>query len=187
VEHAPHYLGRHPKGAIVKKVLRGGIAALVAAAVLAGTAWAGTASSQAKTIPFVGSYKGMATVKINDNVADIAAAGAGKATLLKASKITGKGKGDSSGASTTGCVPFTGPGSIVNTKGVKLNFLVTPGATGCGSEDKSVPVSITGRVKITKGTKAFKGAKGTLKLTGSYSQESGAFAIKLTGKVTLPK
>jgi hypothetical protein len=173
----------------VKNVLRAGVVALaaVAAVLVVGTAWAGTAAGQARIIPFVGTYKGNATVKITDSVADIAAAGAGKATLLQASKITGKGKGNSSGAADTGCVPFTGPGSIANTKGVKLNFLVQPGATGCGSEDKSVPVSITGRVKITSGTKAYKGAKGTLKLTGSYSQESGAFSIKLTGKVTLPK
>lgn len=173
----------------MRNVLRAGAVALAAvvAVLVVGTAWAGTVAGQARIIPFVGTYKGNATVKITDNVADIAAAGAGKATLLKASKITGKGKGDSSGASDTGCVPFTGPGSMANTGGTKLNFVVLPGSTGCGDQDKSVPVSVSGKAKITTGTKAYKGAKGTLKFSGTYSQESGAFSIKFTGKVTLPR
>lgn len=171
----------------MKNVLRAGVVALATAGIFVSAAWAGGAGSQAKIVPFVGSYKGQASVKITDNVADIAAAGAGTATLLKASKITGKGKGDSSGASETGCVPFTGPGSMANAGGTKLNFVVLPGSTGCGDQDKSVPVSVSGKAKITSGTKAYKGAKGTLKFSGTYSQESGAFAIKFTGKVTLPK
>ena len=167
----------------MRRVLRAGVVAALVAAVLACTALAGGTTTQAKVIRFVASYKGLATVKVTDNVADIAASGAGTATLLKASKITGKGKGD---ASVTPCVPFTGPGSMVNARGTKLSFLVLPGSTGCGDQDESVPVSVTGRAKIVSGTKAYKGAKGTLKFSGVYDRQGGAFSIKFTGKVTLP-
>jgi hypothetical protein len=175
-----------PKGATVRTLLRIGLAALVAVAAtaLVGSAWATSASPQKRVIPFVATFKGMATVKVTDNVADIAATGAGKATLMKATKITGKGKGD---ASVTPCVPFTGPGSMSNASGTKINFVVTPGSTGCGDQDESVPVSLSGHAKIVSGTKAYKKAKGTLKFTGVYDRQGGAFTIKFTGKVTVPK
>jgi hypothetical protein len=172
-----------PKGVVVRIVLRAGVMAVVVTSLLAGSAWAGTVTSQAKIIPFVATFKGLATTKVTDNVVDIAASGAGKATLMKATKITGKGKGD---ASQQPCVPFTGPGSMTNTTGTKLNFVVLPGSTGCGDQDESVPVSVTGRAKITSGTKAYKGAKGALKFSGVYDRQGGAFSIKFTGKVTVP-
>jgi hypothetical protein len=171
----------------VRTLPRIGLAALVvlAASALVGSAWATGASPQkAKVIPFVATFKGMATVKVTDNVADIAASGAGTATLMKATKIAGKGKGD---ASVTPCVPFTGPGTMINAKGTKISFAVLPGSTGCGDQDESVPVSVSGRAKIVKGTKLYKGAKGTLKFSGVYDRQGGAFSIKFTGKVTLPK
>jgi hypothetical protein len=166
----------------VRTILRVGVAASIATALLAGSAWAGTVSSQSRVIPFVATFKGLATTKVTDNVVDIAASGAGKATLMKATKITGKGKGD---ASQQPCVPFTGPGSMTNATGTKLNFVVLPGSTGCGEQDESVPVSVTGRAKIVSGTKAYKGAKGTLKFSGVYDRQGGGFSIKFTGKVTV--
>lgn len=168
----------------MRALLRLGVAMAVATALLAGTAWAGTTTSQARIIPFVANFKGLATTKVTDTVVDIAASGAGKATLMKATKIVGKGKGTSSGDP---CVPFTGPGSMTNTSGTKLNFVVLPGSQGCGDQDESVPVSVSGRAKITSGTKVYKGAKGTLKFSGVYDRQGGAFTIKFTGKVTLPK
>ena len=165
-------------------LLRVGVAASIAAALLAGTAWAGTTASQVRIIPFVANFKGLATTKVTDNVVDIVANGAGTATLMKATKIAGKGKGD---ASQQPCVPFTGPGSMTNATGTKLNFLVLPSSQGCGDQDESVPVSVKGSAKITSGTKAYKNAKGTLRFSGVYDRQGGAFTIKFTGKVTLPK
>lgn len=170
----------------MRALLRIGVGALVvvAATALVGSAWATGASSQkAKVIPFVASFTGMATVKVTDNVADIAANGAGKATLMKTTKIVGKGKGD---ASVTPCVPFTGPGTMSNTTGTKVNFVVLPGSTGCGDQDETVPVSVSGRAKIVSGTKVYRKAKGTLKFSGVYDRKGGAFTIKFTGKVTVP-
>lgn len=170
----------------MRTLVRAGVVALAlaAATAVAGAAWAADAGTQVKVVPFVASFKGLATVKVNDNVADITASGAGTATLMKATKIAGKGKGD---ASVTPCVPFTGPGTMTNATGTKISFTVLPGSTGCGDQDESVPVSVTGKAKIVSGTKAYKRAKGTLKFSGVYDRQGGAFSIKFTGKVTLPK
>ena len=168
----------------MKALLRTGVVAAMATALLAGTAWADTTTSQARIIPFVANFKGLATTKVTDTVLDISATGAGTATLMKATKITGKGKGD---ATQQPCVPFTGPGSMTNATGTKINFLVLPSSQGCGDEDESVPVSVKGSARITSGTKAYKGAKGTLRFSGVYDRQGGAFTIKFTGKVTLAK
>jgi hypothetical protein len=170
------------KGATVKMFVRTGAVAIgvVIAAVVIGTAWAGTAASEAKIVPFTAKYAGTATVKITDGIADIAANGAGTGTPIGKSKITGKGKGDST---VQPCVPFTGPGSMTGIKG-NINFLVLPGSSGCGDEEGNV-FSVSGRAKVTKGTKAFKTAKGTLKFTGVYDRGQGTFSIKFIGKLTV--
>ena len=164
----------------MKRFLQAGVVALVAttAAVVVGAAWAGTTASDAKIVPFTAKYAGTATVKITDGIADIAANGVGAGTPIGKSKITGKGKGDSTQQP---CVPFTGPGSMTGIKG-NINFLVLPGASGCGDEEGNV-FSVSGRAKVVKGTKVFKTAKGTLKFTGVYDRGQGTFSIKFTGKL----
>ena len=175
---------RVPKGVVVKSLLRGGVVALAgaAAALLVGTAWGAGAATQPRIVKFSGSYAGLATVKITDNVADIAASGAGTGTLLGASKVTGKGLGD---ASQQPCVPFAGPGSLFNTKGTKILFKVLPGSQGCGDEEGNV-FSVSGRAQVLGGTKVYRKAKGALKLTGVYDRGAGTFKVKLTGKITVP-
>ena len=71
-----------------------------------------------------------------------------------------------------------------NAKGSKLNFQVLTGSSGCGDEEGNV-FSITGRAKVLGGTKIFKKAKGTLKLTGVYDRGQGTFKVKFSGKLTL--
>lgn len=167
----------------MKKVLRAGAVALVTAtaATVVGAAWAGTAS-EAKIVSFTAKYAGTATTKVTDSVATIAANGAGTGTLIGKSKITGNGLADTSQQP---CVPFTGPGSMANTTGTKILFKVLPGSTGCGDEEGNV-FSVTGRAQVTGGTKAFRKAKGSLKLTGVYDKGQGTFSVKFTGKVTVP-
>jgi hypothetical protein len=152
----------------------------VAAALLVGAASAGS-TSQAKIVLFTAKYAGTATVQVNDNVADISAAGVGTGTLIKKSKIVGKGTGDSSQQP---CVPFTGRGSMANATGTKIIFQVLPGSSGCGDEQGQV-FSVVGRAKVLGGTKAFRKAKGTLKITGVYDRGAGTFSVKFTGKVTV--
>jgi hypothetical protein len=153
--------------------------AAIAAALLVGTAWAGT-SAQAKIITFTASYAGKANVKVTDNVADISASGAGKGTLIGASTVKGIGQGD---ASQQPCVPWGGKGTMANTKGSKINFEIVNGS-GCGDEEGQV-FSITGRAKVLSGTKLFKKAKGLLKVTGTYNRGAGTFAVKFSGKLTV--
>jgi hypothetical protein len=168
----------------VKNVLRGGVVALVAiaAVLVVGTAWAGTSAEAKKIVTFKGKYAGTAVVKVTDNVADISATGPGLGTLIGKSKVTGKGKGD---ASQQPCVPFAGTGVIANTKGSTIKFSVIPPSSGCGDEEGNV-FSISGKAKVTGGTKLYKKAKGTLKLTGVYDRGAGSFSITFSGKITVP-
>jgi len=156
--------------------------AAAAAALLVGAAWAGTTSEAKKIVSFKAKYAGTATVKITDNVADIAATGPGLGTLLGKSKVTGKGKGDSS---VQPCVPFVGTGVIANTKGSTIKFSVIPPSSGCGDEQGNV-FSISGKAKVTGGTKLYKKAKGTLKMTGVYDRGAGTFSVSFKGKLTVP-
>jgi hypothetical protein len=155
---------------------------LAVAAVCAGSATAGSAAT--KIVPFTASFKGNATVTVTDQVASISTTGAGVGSplLMGAAKITGTGTGD---ASQQPCVPFTGTGSMVGTKG-KLFFKVVPGSQGCGDE-AGQSFTVTGHALVTKGTGKLLKAKGTLKLTGTYDRGAGTFTVKFTGKLTLPK
>ena len=155
-------------------------AALLGAAIAVGVALAGR-TSPADVVAFKASFAGKATVKVTDNVADIAAEGPGTATVIGASQVSGKGKGD---ASKQPCVPFTGDGVITASKGpTTLRFSVLPGSSGCGDEAGKL-FSITGKAKVTGGTGAMAGASGTLKLTGIYDRGAGTFSVKFSGSVT---
>lgn len=168
----------------MKNVLRAGVVALVAvaAALVVGAAWAGTATEAKKIVTFKAKYAGTAAVKVTDDVADISATGPGLGTLIGKSKVTGKGKGD---ASQQPCVPFSGTGLMSNTTGTTIKFQVLPSSSGCGDEEGNV-FSISGRAKVTGGTKLYKKAIGTLKLTGVYDRGAGTFSITFTGKITVP-
>jgi hypothetical protein len=151
------------------------VVALITA--MAGTALAGAVGNVKVTL-FKATYAGQAVVKKTDNLLDISATGVGTGTVIGKGKITGIGKGD---ASVTPCVPWTGKGTMSSAK-AKLLFKVNPGATGCGSEEDPL-VSIVGRATITKGTGKFLKARGTLKLTGTYNQDTGKFSIKFNGRI----
>lgn len=166
--------------------VRTGAAALAAMvlALVVGVTWAGAAGTAAevKVVKFTARYAGLATVQVTDDVANIAANGAGKGTLLGRSKVTGRGLGD---ASARPCVPFSGRGSMFNAKKTKLNFQMLTGSQGCGDEEGNV-FSVVGRAKVLGGTKAYKKAKGTLKLTGVYDRGQGTFSVKFSGKLRIP-
>ena len=153
---------------------------LAAAALLAGVAAAATASEAATSVPFTAKFAGAAVVRVNGDVADITANGSGKGTLLGASKITGKGVGDSSAQP---CVPFTGTGSMVGTAKTKLTFKVVPGSAGCGDEAGQV-FSISARATVLKGTGKLANVRGKLKITGVYDRGKGTFSVKFAGTLT---
>jgi hypothetical protein len=173
------------KGATVK--LRIFILALVAAglaALAAGPALAGRHATVGKPIivTFTGTYAGQASTKVDGNSATISANGTGKGTLIGAGSITGLGTGDTSQQP---CIPFNGTGTIKGTAGT-ISFTVPTGASGCGDEGGH-NFSVTGHLTVVKGTGKLATAKGTLKLTGSYSHDDGSFSVKVTGKLTKTK
>lgn len=149
---------------------------LAAAAAVLALGTGAALGAGAKKVVFAAAYSGTAVVKVTDNVADIAANGTGKGSVIGAGKITGIGKGDSSQQP---CVPFTGPGKITGAKGT-IAFTVLAGSTGCGDEGGQV-FSITAKAKVTKATGTLVKATGTLKFTGTYDRGSGAFSVKVKG------
>ena len=153
--------------------------ALAVAALATGSAL-GSALGSGKVVVFTATYKGKATVKVTDQIADIAANGAGKGTVIGVSKVTGLGKGD---ASAQPCVPFTGTGSMVGAARTKLLFKMAPGSQGCGDEAGEI-FSVVGRATVTKGLGKLKNARGSLKLTGTYNHATGAFSVKFSGRLT---
>jgi hypothetical protein len=154
--------------------------ALAAASAVVALGTGAPLAGNAKVVVFAATYSGTATVKVTDNVADIAATGTGKATKLGAGKITGVGKGDSSQQP---CVPFTGPGTMTGTGKNKLTFQVITGSTGCGDEGGQV-FSISGKARVVKGFGTLSKAKGTLKFTGVYDHQAGTFTVKFKGNLT---
>ena len=162
---------------------RFGIAAagvIATAALAAGVGAAATSAGTATAVPFKASYAGTAVVKVADNVADITATGAGKGTPIGVSKLTGKGKGDSS---VQPCVPFTGTGALIGAGKTKLTFKVIPGSSGCGDESGQV-FSISARATVIKGYGKLANVRGKLKITGVYDRGKGTFTAKFAGTLT---
>ena len=155
------------------------MAALAALLVFAGAALAGTASTS--TIAFTAKYAGTAVTRVTDNVVDISATGTGTGTLLGASKIAGKGTGDSSNPEN--CVPFGGTGTMTGVARTTVTFKVLSVSKGCGDE-AGQSFSISGKATVLKATGKLLRAKGTLKFTGTYNRASGAYSVKFTGTLT---
>ena len=147
-----------------------------AIALLALTLAAAVAVAATKPVPFVGTYKGIATTNQTDTTVAITANGTGIGTLIGAGKITGVGKGDTSQRP---CIPFTGTGSMKGRLGTVI-FRVNPGASSCG-DDAGQFFTFTGKATVLKATGKLLRAKGTLKLSGTYDRSSGAFTVKFKG------
>ena len=155
-----------------------GVAGVIAAAALGGSA---TAATGARTVAFSGTYAGTATVKVNGTQATAVALGKGTGTLMGASKIGGSAKADTSSPP---CAIWYGLGSISSTRGT-LKISVLPGARGCASQDDQNNVTVSGQIKVAGGTGKFAKAKGLLKFTGKLDRAAGKFSVRLTGALTV--
>jgi hypothetical protein len=162
-------------------MMTGALAAVSAAALVAGGASAGGAAQSGKPAPFSASYSGTAVTKVTGSDVAISANGAGTGSIVGASKVSGKGTGDSSNPP---CVPFTGPGTITVAGGAKLNFAVQPGSTGCAADDQK-HVTVSGKAIVNGGSGKFAKARGAFKLSGQYDRGKGVFSVKFTGTLTL--
>jgi hypothetical protein len=152
---------------------------ILTVAVLA-LAVAAAASAVTKPIAFTAKYSGTATTKTADTAVTINANGTGKGLLLGAGKVTGVGTADSS---VRPCVPFLGTGKLSGAGGTII-FKVKPGTSGCGDDAGSL-FSISGKATVLKATGKLAKRHGTLKMTGIYDRDSGAFTIKFTGALTI--
>lgn len=141
---------------------------------------AAVATAAVKPIAFTAKYAGTATTKTADTAVTINALGTGKGLLLGVGKVTGIGTADSSQRP---CVPFLGTGKMSGAGGTII-FKVKPGTSGCG-DDAGLLFSITGKAIVLKATGKLAKRHGTLKMTGIYDRDSGAFSIKFTGVLTV--
>jgi hypothetical protein len=149
----------------------------LAAAVLASSA----SAQQARKVMFKASYAGTAVTKVTGNRVDYNAHGTGTGTLVKSSKISGIGVGDTS---TPPCAPFNGPGSITSKAG-KLKMNVLPTSRACAaSETDQDHVSLSGTAKVLGGTLKFKRARGSIHFSGNFTRSTGRFTMKLVGPLT---
>lgn len=163
------------------KKFRISILALAVALIAATTAGA-TTGTKPVLVHFTGAYSGRASTQINGTVATISANGTGKGTLIGAGSIAGQGTGDTSQQP---CIPFGGTGTIKGATGT-IAFKLLPGANSCGDEGGH-NFAVVGHLTVLKATGKLAKAKGTLKMTGSYSHDDGSFSIKLFGTLTKPK
>lgn len=151
----------------------------LAVALLASVAVAAAATT--KTSPFSATYAGRAVVRsTSDTTADINATGAGKGTVVGASKLVGIGAGFSGDP----CSAFSGKGTITAKTG-KLNFTLAPGAKACASASDENQYAVTASAKVTGGTLAYKKAKGAFKITGTYDRATGKFTTTFKGSITM--
>jgi hypothetical protein len=154
------------------------VSVIGAAVLMAGSAIATAAS--AATTPFKGSYAGRAIVRATGDTAVLSASGVGTGTVIGKGTLTGTGIG----ANQEPCPVFSGKGTLTGKTG-KINFTVKQGATSCPGASESDPNVLKGTVTVVGGTGAFKKAKGTLKLGGTYSRATGKYAVTFTGKITM--
>jgi len=150
-------------------------AAFAFAAVVAATALAST------SVAFTGNYTGKVTEKIDGDTITALAAGTGKGTLVGSGKLSGTVTGTKANPP---CSPLSGPGTITGPKG-KLKITVVSTSRGCAaSEEDQDSITLSGTAKVTGGTLKFKRARASLHFSGHYDRKTGAFNVKLTGKLT---
>jgi hypothetical protein len=149
--------------------------------VLALAAVAAATAIASSSVAFTGSYTGKVTEKVDGQAVTALASGGGSGTLVGKSKLSGTVTGTTANPP---CSPLSGPGTISGPKG-KLKITVVSTSRGCAaSEEDQDSITLSGTAKVTGGTLKFKKARATLHFSGHYDRKSGAFNVKLTGKLT---
>lgn len=121
------------------------------------------------TYKFNGSYSGTISILWNASGKTTASVtGKGAGALYGLTKLSGNGSVTASGQSD----PINGIG-VASGKGftLTLEFITGSTATAASTTPPTV-VTISGNAKIIKGTGKFKGATGTLKVSGEFSIQS---------------
>ena len=154
-----------------------GTGVVAAAAVMAGSALAGSAAR----VPFRASFVGNAVLRVSGSHADITSAkGVGTGVPFGRGTLLGKGVGNNSDP----CPLFGGPATITARTG-KIKLAISPtGGVACTDEEGQM-FSLSGRAAITGGTGRYARAKGSFKLAGTYNRRSGRFSVKFVGTMTM--
>ena len=168
----------------------------VASGVLAPAAHAASVSHAVKVtkVSFKGTYTGTIAMLWDANtVSATAVKGTGVGTLLGKSTVIGKGTASTSST----CDPLWGAGSITGGGSKLLLKVVSSSATKACAAGQSAPttVTVTGVAKVIGGAGKYKGASGTLKISGSFqiqsntagSHETDSFKATLSGVITIRK
>jgi len=143
-------------------------------------------------VHFKGTYKGtIAMLWSSSSVQATAVRGTGTGTLMGKSTVTGKG----SATTASTCDPLSGTGVIVGGGSKLFVKVVSSSKTQACAASESAPTQVTvkGVATVTNGTGKFKGAKGTLKVNGTFqiqsnkagSTETDSFSATLVGVLTV--
>jgi len=144
----------------------------------------------AKTVAFSGTYSGsMSLLWSSSDVKVTTLTGTGTGNDQGLSAVSGTG----SSAPSSTCDPINGTGTLSG-GGATLHLTLATTSKACAA-DSAAPttVTVTGTATVTGGTGKFAGAKGTLKVSGTFSikstsagsSESDNFSATLSGTLTL--
>ncbi len=193
---APHHTSSHSLGAHVakKKSLvcyrATAVKHVVAVHPKCPAGWSTKRPVTAKTVVFSGTYAGsMALLWSASDVKVTTLTGTGGGANQGLTSVIGTG-GSSPSAT---CDPINGTGTLSG-GGNSLHLALATTSKACAT-DSAAPtsVSVTGTATVTSGTGKFAGAKGTLKVQGSFSikataagsSENDSFTTTLRGTITL--
>jgi hypothetical protein len=146
-----------------------------AAAALFFVGAAGAGQTQAFTASYSGVGSGYASGKKATGVGTMS----GRGRLIGRSTLSGSGLGTFTSPT---CVTFDGKATIRGVRGTLR--LAMRGGHACASDGAADSVSFSGRAQVVGGTKAFTGARGALRFSGSYTRSTGAVSISFRGRVT---
>lgn len=134
------------------------------------------AAGAAQTQTFTASYTGTASGYASGSKVFGTGTMSGRGRLIGRSTLKGFGVGN---LTSSGCGTF---GGRVTLKGARGSLrLKMHSAQACAGADS---VSFSGRARVVGGTRAFAGARGALRFTGTYTRSTRAVSVSLRGRIS---
>ncbi|MGB7587836.1 MAG: hypothetical protein WBM00_03930 [Solirubrobacterales bacterium] len=156
------------------------ITAAILAALVALAAIAPSIAPASKSVSFSGSYKGtFSATKSGSKVSISSVKAKGTGSLGLNSLSGGPGSGKTTSAS---CGSFGGPG-VISGAGGSIKLAVSSSSLACAAGGDNL--TFKGSAKVSGGTGKYGKASGTLTFKGTANKKSGAFSVKISGKLDL--
>jgi hypothetical protein len=153
------------------------LAPLGAAAAAALLVVAAAGAGQAQT--FTASYSGTASGYVSGVKAFGTGTMSGRGRLIGRSRLKGFGIGD---LTSPGCATFGGRATLNGARGsLRLKM---HSAHACAGDSAADSISFHGRAQVVGGTKAFAGAAGALRFTGTYTRSTRAVSVTVRGRIS---